>query len=94
LLGTDIVNSPFKSKGVAVGIRVGSGAGGVFVTRDANVVAIASSMGTLGVAVLFGMEHDVKANNEIIIKKYLMCSLYSFSEHFNVADVYKVKERE
>jgi hypothetical protein len=70
-----------------VGIRVGI-ARGVFVTKDAKVVAMASSMGTLGVAlVLLGREQAVKVTNKKIIKKYLMRRLYSFSEQFDIYDV-------
>jgi hypothetical protein len=55
-----------------VGNNVGIGAG-AWVDRDASVVATASSMGTLGVVVLVGMEHEVKINsNAMNIKKYLM----------------------
>jgi len=54
-----------------VGNNVGIGAGAL-VDSDANVVATASSMGTLGVLVLVGSEHDVKINSNRIIKKYLM----------------------
>lgn len=77
-----------------MGIDVGSRTG-VLVTRDANVVATASSTGKVGIAVLDGNEQDVKAsnNNKAIIKKYLIRRLYSFSEQINIADVLRVKER-
>lgn len=55
-----------------MGRDVGMGAG-VLVARDASVVATAASMGTVGVAVLPGKEHDAKTNMKTItIKKYLM----------------------
>ena len=60
----------------------------MFVTKDASVVAIASSMGILGVAgVLLGKEQDVKVNNKNILNKYLMRRLYSFSEQIDFASV-------
>ena len=77
---------------MAVGIGVETDLG-VFVTRDASVVAIASSIGTLGVAaVLFGKEQDVKVNNKNRIKVYFMRGLYSFSEQINFVGVLRVKE--
>ena len=52
-------NNPSKANGVAVG-RTGGNAKGVRVARDARVVATASSMGMMGVAVaLPGKEQDV-----------------------------------
>lgn len=62
-------NNPFRSNGVAVGIRVG---GGGLVAIDASVVATASSMGMMGVAVaLPGKEQDViKSPAIVIINKY------------------------
>ena len=69
-------------------MTVARGAGGVFVTKDASVVAIASSMGILGVAgVLLGKEQDVTVNNKKIIKPYFMRRLYSFSEQIDVVGV-------
>jgi hypothetical protein len=62
-------NKPFRSNGVAVGIRVGRGG---FVAMDASVVATASSMGMMGVAVaLPGKEQDViESPALVIINKY------------------------
>jgi hypothetical protein len=58
-------NNPFRSNGVAVGNTVGRGG---LVARDANVVATASLMGILGVAVaLPGNEQDVKNSPAIVI---------------------------
>lgn len=66
---------------------------GVLVEIDASVVAIASSMGRLGVAVRPGNEQDVNSStNKRIIKKGLMRRLYSFSEQINIRDVIRVKE--
>jgi hypothetical protein len=66
---------------------------GVLVDNDASVVAMASSMGRLGVAVLVGNEQEAKSSiNGAIIKKYLMHRLYSFSEQIKVGDVIWVKE--
>jgi hypothetical protein len=61
-------NNPFRSNGVAVGMIVGRGGR---VAMDASVVATASSMGMMGVAVaLPGKEQDVTNNpaKVIIIK--------------------------
>lgn len=59
----------------------------------AKVVAIASLMGMVGVAVLDGKEHAAKIiTNITIVKKYLMRRLYSFSEQIDSVDVLRVKE--
>ena len=61
---------------------------GVLVTNDASVVAMASSIGTLGVdTVRLGKEHELSINNKNIIKRYRMRRLYKFSEQFDVHDV-------
>jgi len=58
-------NIPFRSNGVAVGSTVGKG---VRVARDANVVATASLIGIMGVAVaLPGNEQDVIISPAIVI---------------------------
>jgi hypothetical protein len=80
---------------VAVGMKVGiiGFARGVFVTNDANVVAMASSIGTFGVdTVRLGREHELTINNENISMRYFMRRLYKFSEQFNIHDVLRVKE--
>lgn len=59
----------------------------MFVTNDASVVATAFSTGMVGIAVLDGMEHDVKINNTGINKSFLIRRLYSFSEQMNFMDV-------
>ena len=57
---------------------------------DARVVAIASSIGMLGVAVaLPGKEQDVIKIPVITkINGYLICRLYNFSEQIEIAHVY------
>ena len=64
-------NNPFKSNGVAVGIAVGRG---VWVAREASVVATAASIGILGVGEARpGKEQDViKSPVLAIINKYLI----------------------
>jgi hypothetical protein len=75
-------NNPFRSNGVAVGMRVG---GGGFVAIDASVVATASSMGMMGVAVaLPGKEQDViKSPAIVIITKYCP-NILTQSLNFNI----------
>lgn len=52
------------------GVNIGAG---VFVVREASVVAMASSIGMPGVADLEGSEQDVKINNRTLTaKKCLM----------------------
>jgi len=77
---------------VAEGRIVGTRAG-VFVAKDANVVATASSTGKLGGDVLEGIEHDDNINIIKIFKKRFMRRLYSFSEQIDIMDVLRVKER-
>ena len=77
-------NKPFKSRGVAVGITVGSGAG-VRVAIDARVVATASSIGMPGVAdAREGNEQDVIKNPEINIIRGCHKILLTVHLNFNL----------
>lgn len=65
-------NSPFKSKGVAVGKTVCIGRGVFVAGIIASVVATASSTGRVGVVDLLGNEQDAKMNRVTVIKNCLI----------------------